>query len=180
MRIGLVRHFKVKKGLPVKQWITPVELTQWFAEYDQSDVEYKEVDLGDLIWKNCYSSDMPRAVKTAESIYGGGKVIVTKELREIQHPKFEKISTRRMPFIVWALLVRFTWYMNHHAYVENRRAAQKRINSFLNRMELHGEDVLLVCHAGLMIEMRKELVRRGFRGPSFSTAENGRLYIFQK
>ncbi len=180
MKIGLVRHFKVIKGLPAKQWFAPAELTQWFTEYDESDVEYKEVDLGGVIWKRCYSSDIPRAVKTAEKICGSGQIVVTKDLREIHHPKFEKISTMRMPFLVWVLLVRLTWYMNHSAYVEKRHDAQKRINSFLNRMELHGEDVLLVCHAGLMMEMRKELTSRGYRGPRFTTPENGKLYLFER
>jgi len=41
-------------------------------------------------------------------------------------------------------------------------------------------DTLVVSHAGVMLYLRKELLRRGFRGPSFRLAEPGRLYVLER
>jgi hypothetical protein len=39
---------------------------------------------------------------------------------------------------------------------------------------------LIVSHAGMMFYLRKELLRRGFYGPKFGIADNGRLYVFER
>ncbi|WP_269082515.1 hypothetical protein [Aneurinibacillus tyrosinisolvens] len=40
--------------------------------------------------------------------------------------------------------------------------------------------MLIVSHAALMMFMEKELLKRGFTGPKVKTAENGKLYLFEK
>jgi broad specificity phosphatase PhoE len=87
MKVGLVRHFKVKKEFPKKTFTSQDELFEWFAQYDASDIEEGEVDLCGVEWKRCFTSDLPRAVKTAEKIYSGN-IIKMKELREV--PEFLK------------------------------------------------------------------------------------------
>ncbi|WP_052738014.1 hypothetical protein [Bacillus sp. SA1-12] len=59
MKIGLIRHLKVKKSYP-KSILTQELLFQWLQEYDSSDVEDKEINLGQIKWDRCYSSDMIR------------------------------------------------------------------------------------------------------------------------
>lgn len=179
MKVGLVRHFKVSKGLPNKMMINPDELTQWFQEYDLSGVEDGKTDLRDIHWNRCYSSDMPRAVKTAEAIYTG-KIVKMQELREIQYPYFKLISKRKLPFLLWAFLAKAAWKINHKSFPERKYHVRKRIAAALDQILLPSKDnVLIVSHAALMMEMRKELLRRGFTGPKFRTAANGRLYVFE-
>lgn len=65
MKISLVRHFKVKKGLPNKTFTTPDELIDWFQEYDLFDIEDEDTELSDIEWTICFSNDLIRAVKIA-------------------------------------------------------------------------------------------------------------------
>ena len=45
----------------------------------------------------------------------------------------------------------------------------------------HGdESILVVSHAMVMIQMRRELLRRGFRGPSFGIPAHGVLHLFER
>lgn len=179
MKVGLVRHFKVQLEYPDKPFVTPDEVTAWFDQYDLAGVDEVEVDLGGVAWKRCYASDLPRAVKTAQRIYPG-EVIIREELREI--PVFPLIKRQvKLPFLAWAVLVRLAWLVRHKSQQENMAAVKERINAVLDEiLSRSDEDVLIVSHAALMIFLRKELLRRGFTGPSFRTAENGKLYLFER
>lgn len=180
MKIGLVRHFKVKQGLPEKRWLTARELTEWFQQYDESDVEYQETDLGGIEWSRCFASDMPRAVKTAKSIYGG-EITLMSELREVPHPVFSQISQRKLPFLLWAILTRAAWKLNRDCFTESKPQVRARIEAVLDGIERqnHG-NVLIVGHAALFMEMRNTLLSRGFAGPKLGTPANGKLYLFEK
>jgi len=180
MKIGLVRHFKVKKEYPTKPLLSAEELMQFFREYDAADVEVADTDLGGIDWQHCYASSMPRAIATAENIYQGSITIRT-DLREIPSPEFAKITRMKLPFMVWAILIRLLWFCHHKSYVENRTDVRKRIATVLDEICQQGHDnVLLVCHAALMMEMRKELMKRGFAGPKYNVPENGKLYVFER
>ncbi|MCR8634929.1 histidine phosphatase family protein [Paenibacillus radicis (ex Xue et al. 2023)] len=181
MKIGLVRHFRVLKQLPEKRWISPEELTRWFDEYDTCDIEIGQTDLSSVEWKRCYSSDLPRAAATAQTIFNG-EIIFMKDLREIHYPLFSKMINQPLPFMLWAILIRTAWFINHKCLTENKADVQSRINAALDHIlkPEFEEDVLIVSHGALMMNMRKELIRRGFSGPKFSTPENGKLYLFEK
>jgi broad specificity phosphatase PhoE len=179
MRVGLVRHFKVKKKSPDKAFITQTELTQWFDEYDVSDIEDGTIDFGAIEWGTCFASDMPRAVKTAEKIYSR-KIIELKELREIPaYPIFKR--NIKLPFLLWAVLTRLAWLINHKSQLESISDVKKRIEDVLDEILVQsGQDVLIVSHGALMIYIRKALLQRGFKGPKFTTPANGKLYLFEK
>jgi broad specificity phosphatase PhoE len=122
---------------------------------------------------------MPRAAKTAETIFSG-KIVKMQELREIQYPHFQLISNRKLPFLLWAILIKAAWKINHKSFPEKKYHVRKRLTAALDQILLPSKDnVLIVSHAALMMEMRKELLRRGFTGPKFRTAANGRLYKFE-
>ncbi|WCN36452.1 histidine phosphatase family protein [Aneurinibacillus uraniidurans] len=177
MKIGLVRHFKVTKGFPEKMWLTKQELVQWFKEYDEAEIEEGEVNLSDVEWTACFSSDMPRAAQTATKIYAG-PIAVTSQLREIPLPDFK--SNVKLPFLVWAILIRMSQLINPKTK-KDIAEAKKRIRIVLDEAMQEGDgNVLIVSHAALMMYMRKELMKRGFIGESFKTPENGKLYVFEK
>ncbi|SFG71955.1 hypothetical protein SAMN04487776_10388 [Priestia megaterium] len=137
MKVALVRHYKVNKGLPENHRLSTDELVAWFQEYDESDITYGETDLNNIEWKRCFSSDMPRAHKTAKHIYK-------------QAPK---------------------------DMAETKRKAAAVLDRAISESE---DDLLIVSHGGIMKFMRKELIKRGFKGPRFDIAVNGKLYLFEK
>lgn len=179
MKIALVRHFRVKKNYDLWRWITPSEMMQWFDEYDQADVEETNVDLGEVDWEHCLSSDLPRALKTAKSIYEGD-VIPFPQLREVPVYPLTKRELR-LPFWLWGMGVRLAWKWNHRSQIQAQKVVQKRIEEVLSYIEgLNKQNVLIVGHGAMMMFMQKELLKRGFQGPSIRNPANGKLYVFTK
>ena len=176
MKVGLVRHFKVKQAYPTGR-ISAREVEHWCRRYDESDIEEGQTDLGGIAWSRCYSSDMPRAIRTAERIYGTD-IHKMPELREIPAPTFT--TKWKLPLLGWALLIRMSWLF-HAPTRHNIKDAKARINKALDEALARNDDnVLIVSHGALMKYLRKELRVRGFRGPNFGLAMNGKLYAFEK
>lgn len=176
VKVGLVRHFKVKRGYPNKI-ITGEELLQWMDEYDASDVEENQIDLCNVDWRRCFSSTLSRAKVTAQKAFHGD-VVYLEELREVELSPFFNPKVK-LPLFVHILFIRIAWLMNHKSQSELKREVFKRINYCLDKILESNEDTLIVGHGGIMMFMRKELLRRGFQGPSFKRAKNGKVYIFE-
>ncbi|PFA68421.1 phosphoglycerate mutase [Bacillus sp. AFS015802] len=176
MKIGLIRHFKVKRGYPASL-VTSDELMKWVEEYDASEVEGNEVDLRGIDWKRCYSSDLSRARITAETVYEG-EIEFLEELREIRlSPLFR--SKRKLPLFLHLTFIRIAWWFNHRSQPESKSEVEERIKGVIDKSIREGTDVLIVGHGGIMMFMRKELLRRGFTGPSFRRPSNGKVYVFE-
>ncbi|MFB6365719.1 histidine phosphatase family protein [Paenibacillus elgii] len=177
MKVGLVRHYKVKKDYPPQFLISSQELEQWFAEYDESDIEFGHTDLGGIEWNRCYASDMPRAARTAKHIYDG-TITQWNMLREVPPPSFR--TKVRLPLMMWAVLLKTLWFKAPRSMPESMNDTRKRAEAALDEIFRQGDgNVLIVSHAALMMTMRKALLARGFRGPKFGTPENGKLYLFE-
>lgn len=178
MKIGLVRHFKVTRGYPKQLWITSADLTKWVSEYDESDVEEIPVDLGSVTWKSCYSSTLPRARTTAATIYQG-KIKETEKLREIDLvPPFR--PSFRLPLFLHLVMIRLAWLFKHSSQPESKWETRSRLDEILDQAEKEGKDCLIVSHGGVMDIMRKNLKKRGYKGPYFKIPSNGKLYLFEK
>ncbi|RFU67907.1 histidine phosphatase family protein [Peribacillus saganii] len=177
MKVGLLRHFKVTRGYPNKI-VTSEELRQWMREYDASDVEENRIDLCNVDWSKCYASDLSRAEKTARKAFDG-QIIFLEELREIPLSPFFQRKIR-LPLPIHLLFIRIAWLFNHKSQSLSKKDVSKRINVILDKVLQQDENVLIVSHGGIMMFMRKELLKRGFTGPKFRTADNGKLYIFEK
>lgn len=177
MKVGLVRHFKVTHGYP-KKYITAEELVKWEKEYNESNVEEKEIELSQVKWEKCFSSDLPRARITAERCFDG-IIIYLEELREVAlSPFFQKKI--RLPLFIHILFIRFAWLVNHKSQLEKKSEVLTRVNKAMDLALQSGENVLIISHGGIMMYMRKELKKRGFRGPKFRRPKNGVLYTFVK
>lgn len=179
MKIGLVRHFRVKRGYPSKQWLTKEELMTWADEYEVSDIEESPIDLGGIEWSQCFSSDISRAVKTAAKFHEG-PIIQREELREVKmYPFFNR--NIKLPFMGWAILGRAGWLLSHKSQLESKEAVQQRVQKVIDDILVKGgENVLIVSHGAVMVVMRKELIKRGFMGPKLNTPKNAKLYVFEK
>ncbi|VBB05684.1 Hypothetical protein LUCI_0895, partial [Lucifera butyrica] len=127
-----------------------------------------------IIWEKCYSSDLPRALKTAQKIYSG-QVVETKALRElvICPPTDRNI---KLPVPLWLILGRMAWMLSHKSQIESKLLFEKRVKYILEELILKEDrNVLLVSHGFIMMFLRKELIKRGFIGPGFGRAKNERF-----
>ncbi|TKJ87715.1 phosphoglycerate mutase [Paenibacillus sp. CFBP13512] len=174
--IGLVRHFKVNKEFPLRQFVTVSELIAWLEEYDIADIHDGTTDLRGFNWGKCFASDLPRAIKTARSIYDG-EITIMPELRELTPPSFN--TNIRIPFIGWGVLFKMAPLLSRR-YRKMIREVEARINRALDViLSSEEEHILVVSHWALMLYMRKQLVKRGFKGPRMRQVENGKLHVFQ-
>ncbi|WP_143522583.1 histidine phosphatase family protein, partial [Pseudomonas sp. 2822-17] len=101
------------------------------------------------------------------------------DLREI--PVAPCLPTKwKLPVPIHLGVGRVAWYFNHKSQPETRGSVMKRLNQFLDRVIEPEENTLVVCHGGIIIFLRKELLKRGFKGPKISRPENAKLYVFER
>jgi broad specificity phosphatase PhoE len=176
MKIGLVRHFKV--DIKKSRYMTASDYDKYSSNYDIADVIPNEIVI-DKEWDKCYCSSLPRALKTARTIYHGD-ITPTDNLREIPSVAIFKLRFH-LPYNLWAILNRIAWVRNHTAHPEGRTKTLKRINEIMETIFMQDEEnILIVSHAGTMYEIQKILRRKGFRGRGFIKAKNGKLYVYEK
>lgn len=119
-----------------------------------------------------------RAKITASRAFEGN-IIFWEELREVS--LYPVISSEvRLPLWLHITFIRLAWYFGHKSQNESKKDVIARINKVLDKAISQGEDILIVGHGGIMMFMRKELLKRGFSGPKFSRPENARVYIFER
>jgi broad specificity phosphatase PhoE len=179
MRVGLIRHFRTTSPYMVNRWMGYQDYLDWLRAYEETDVHPGELRLAPSEWNRCFSSDLLRARKTAEAVFPG-RVELSPLLREIPvRPPYK--TTLRMPFVLWEIAARLAWYFSRTDGVETRRQTEARVKAFVDGLAAVPEaNILAVSHAGVMRIIRQELLERGFTGERFSSARNGRLYIFEK
>lgn len=177
MRIGLVRHFPVTEPWP-RGWVTSEELQRWRVRYDAAEPIVGPIDVSAVKWQRCFSSDLKRAYVTAQKAFSG-TITQTPLLREVETLPCAP-ARWRLPLWGWRWVFRLAWLSGHKSQRPARDDLQRRIRELADLLEAEPVDTLVVSHAGVMIFLRKELVRRGFTGPKFGLAENARLYVFER
>jgi broad specificity phosphatase PhoE len=163
----------------VPQWMDYHSYLEWLKAYEETDILPGNLRLAETEWDRCFSSDLLRARKTAALIFPG-RVELSPLLREIPvQPPYK--PSFRMPFLVWEITSRLAWYFSRTSGTETRRQTQARAKAFVDSvLSIPERNILAVSHAGMMRLLRQELLRRGFMGELFSTAKNGRLYVFER
>lgn len=172
-----MRHFPVQQAMP-SGWMTAADLYQWREKYDASEPMPGEIDLGSHVWPRCISSDLKRAFITAQAAHAG-EISQTSLLRE---PVLNQFRTGKLllPFWLWKLILRLSWFSGHRAQRSVREDFERNIKVVADLLERDAIDTLVVSHAGVMLYLRAELLKRGFTGPKFKWAENAKLYVFEK
>jgi broad specificity phosphatase PhoE len=177
VRIGLMRHFRVQEPLP-SGWRTAGQLHQWRQTYEASDVIPGPVDVGATPWLKCLSSDLRRAYLTAQAAHAG-LITQTPLLREMEAHPF-RTGGLRLPIWIWRWILHVSWATSHESQRAARDDFRQRMQAAADLLEAEQDDTLVVSHAGTMMYLRKELLRRGFRGPKFGIAEHARTYVFER
>lgn len=175
MRIGLVRHFKVK--CPHKTLMTSKEFRQWSEKYERAGVIKKKVNMYGRKWDVCYCSDLQRAVTTANEVYSG-KVHIDKLLREVDNIPFIHSERLVLPFPVWHICGRLAWFFKSKSQPESIRGTRRRIRKFLRQIDWEQDNILIVSHGFLIFNITWELFRLGFVGKKVHRVKNGILYEY--
>jgi len=179
MKIYLVRHFKVDYR-PSKTWMNSNEFNQWVNIYNESELleeteMINKTELSDF----CLSSDLRRAIKTAETLHNG-LITTSTLLREIDVKAVFK-TRMRLHYNIWLLMGRLAWYFSHGSQSETREQTILRVRNIIDMIEARKEsNILVVSHGALMRYLAKELRKRGYRGRRFLKPENGERYIFER
>lgn len=158
--------------------MTAAQLHAWTQRYDAAPAHPKHDSPRTIPWARCYSSDSMRAVVTAGALYDG-EIVQTPLLREAEIAQF-RTGRLLLPVWLWRWVLRTAWMTGHSSQRVPRDDFRRRVKAVADLAEAAESDVLLVSHAGMMAYLRRELLRRGFRGPRFRIAEHGRLYVFEK
>lgn len=176
MKIGLVRHFKV--DCPHKGLYSGDQFDKWSYDYDYSEVFKKDVDLKGIKWDKCYSSDLKRALETAQYAYKGD-ITISPLLREVPANKFTDKNIM-MPVDLWLLMARKSWRKSSKFQKETYYDTMKRIDEIFTEIVENNLDTLVVCHGFLILQIRKYLISKGFKGDRIIKAQNGKMYLFYK
>lgn len=180
MKIGLVRHFKVIHKLD-REWMTSDQFNAWVEAYNNAEIEQPDLDYDYSEWTVCISSDLPRAIQTAETIYPG-PIIATNRLREIEVQSIHPLGNLKLHYHMWLLMGRLAWYLSHRSQAERRSETRKRAGQIIDWIEEHYRDrnALVVSHGAFMKVLTQELHSRSYRGKGFVKPRNGAMYIFEK
>lgn len=172
MKIGLIRHFKVRHPFPKKFFLAKPDVLKWFEEYDSAPLEYGEVKLWNETWQKCYASPLLRAQATARHIYRGD-IALADELKELNILHLMP-NWPRFPLVFWAMLVRIKYYSNHRDIAEFRQ----RLSRFIAKIIEKDENVIIVSHWFVMKVLEKELSLRQFSGDKIKSGAYGKIFVF--
>lgn len=180
MKIGLVRHFKVIHKHDGR-FMTSAQFNSWVEAYNNADIEDTDMEYSLSEWNVCISSDLSRAVQTAETIYPGS-VIVTDQLREIEVHSIHALGNLKLPYHMWMLMGRMAWYFSHSSQAERKNETLDRARHTIEWIEEHysNRNVLVVSHGAFMKVLTQELFKKGYRGKGLMNPRNGAMYIYEK
>lgn len=169
MQIRVVRHGKPDYRYPARTSRVDAQAFNAALDgYDRAglDPDWNRPRRPDVGTGRLFSSDLPRALETAGLCSGRdrGAMYVSPLFREIPLPRFRP-GRLRLPFFVWMLAARLSWYFGWHRAGETRRRSTERVRRAADLLEEGAatEEVLLFAHGFFLWLLGRELKRRGWR-----------------
>ena len=177
MKLGLVRHFKVITK--ENTLLSSDEFAKAMDYYDRAPVRGNGLKINSSDWDICYSSTLPRAVTTAESVFSG-KIIKSELLIEVPIAPFTKRNIK-LPSFIWHIASRIAWFKSHKSQRENIHGTKDRIKKFYEIIQNSGfNNILIVSHGYFLRMFYDEMKKNGFQGDVDVNIQNGKLYIIEK
>ena len=171
-KIHLLRHFRVKDQ--AKDFMNADEFLVWVEQYDNLELEYREIDLPFKIDK-VFVSSRQRALNSAAYLTLESEV--SDLLVEVDAQTF--ISGKiKLPKKLWLFVDRLRWYFNLRR-VENRSYTIRRARDFIEMIK-DTEDVLVISHGLFMHVLIEELKKEGFEGSVDKKIKNATVYTMEK
>ena len=179
MRIHLCRHFKVNLSFPF--FSDGQQFNRLMKKYDESDVIIKEVNFKKRVFTRCFSSNLKRAVITAESVYSG-EIKKTNLLNEVPLESAFNLKFG-IPTILWLIMGRWLWFINSRKPTEKRSETLTRAETFYQRYCLpfkkENLDILVVTHGFFIQVFSRFLAKEGFRSKQIFRVKHAYPYLFE-
>ena len=173
MEIVLLRHGK--PALAETNKISSSRYGAWVAEYDQAGIDLVVPPTRQALAAAAKSdfvvcSHLPRSLESAQAL-GVNRIDVSDALfREFEMP-FANIKTPRFSPALWSAFYRLMWLVGFSANAESLRQAKQRglecVEQLLEYAKKHRQ-VLFVGHGALLWFICKQLLSRGWSGPTSS------------
>lgn len=177
MKISLMRHYRV--NISFRSLLTKEQFINLVNKYDVSDIIIEDNIHKDINWDICYTSDLPRAYITAKNIYKK-RIIKTPLLREVPIlPTFK--TDKKLHIIIWTIFGRLAWLIGHKSQIESYKQTKIRVNNFISKYIIEeNTNYLIVSHGFIMLVLKKQLKKSGFKGSDFLRPIHGKLYELEK
>ena len=146
----------------------------WVEQYDNMELEYREVDLPATIDK-VFVSRQQIAVKSAAYLTLESEV--SDLLVEVDAQTFMS-GKIKLPKNLWLFIDRLRWYLNLRS-VENRSHTIKRARDFIEKIK-EIDDVFVVSHGLFMYVLIDELKKEGYEGSVDKKIKNATVYTLEK
>ena len=174
-KITLIRHFKVDQTWG--KYYNADELRKAYLNYDSVGVKtYKrKLETSGII----VTSKMHRAKLTAEFLFNRKPDISDIRLNEVPIVPFTEMSIR-LPRMIWEIIGRSQWRMSIGRQPETFSQTRERLNSLLDELIPLHDEITLVCHAWVILVLKKMLVKRGFEAPDLGFVHFAKPYEFQR
>lgn len=132
----------------------------------------------EIPWECCFSSDLPRAVYTAEQ-RASCPIVKLPLLREVPLVPFIKTSLK-VPYPIWNMAGRLAWLGSCSSQPETRKQTIERAKKAVAFIEKEGKSSLVVTHGFFLYVLAKELEKKGYTGPRKRRFRNGELSVYEK
>ena len=171
MEISLIRHGKSR--LMENERITYLTFKKWVEKYDSNGVyeesAYPSATLEKVKASNfIITSDLKRAVESAQYLKPKSRIVTDSLFREIQLPSMSsKFNHLKLKPNTWAILLRLLWYGGYSNKCESMTQVKLRANKAAHQLIYFADEyqsVILVGHGFFNMFIAKELQKKGWKG----------------
>lgn len=174
MEITFIRHSRVL--FTWKNFYDTSSFELACQAYDSSPVlRADKLEIGE---QPVYISNLIRTAATAKNLLPDNlSMIKTDLLNEIPLKPF--INTKlKLPTILWMVLGRLQWYINHSNQPETRKESKKRINKFLDLILNGQQNCIIIGHGLYFAQMVDEMKKRAIVGEGKKRLKNEEIRVF--
>ena len=185
-RLVLVRHGRVDCASP-RGLVDAAGVERWREAYDRCGLRTSDPPPKKLVRMareahHILSSDLPRALESAERIAPGRKITASPLLRETPLPI--PALAWRLPFAAWALAVHLRWGRQIAAGSEASVAELERAGAaaaWLGDTVADGQTALVVTHGAFRRLLGQALATRGWRAaPGMRRYHPWSTWVFER
>jgi broad specificity phosphatase PhoE len=175
VKVVLIRHFKV--GFRWKFFYNTAEYEVDCGGYNTAPVVTSDLKISST--DRLITSTMNRAIETSRHIFGRDADAAENNLCEVPMKPFVKTKLK-FPKLVWDIIGRLQWRLNHKNQPEPFNKSRERVKTFVEDLVAKNQNVVIVCHGWIIKLMIRELKRHGFRGPNPLFIKNATPYEFNR
>lgn len=188
--VSIQQIFIFRHGEPAmnkKGWKNRKEAVKYTKMYDSvgiNDLEQNPVYLRDADINLVYTSNLPRAINTAEKVFNNSMPIESHELFDEFERKIIQFPNIKLPTQFWTVTTRIVWILGFNKKgIESFSQAKdrsRRAAYFLNDKAENDGNVMLFSHGFLNKYIKKYLKKEGYKVLNLEGKKYLGAYYFYK